>query len=365
MKLQHPIIAVMAIGVLTACLSGCSTPVAPSHTAPAKSSTILIDGDSAGYVTYDTDREILTGHRADGRRAWRKKGIFPSEAHCMSTCPDAVVSAPANMNPGNSNSRTYWITSKGSTRRTFSDKKFTIHWARDSGTWIASSGNSLAWSNDGKMRSKKFSSDIAETQARISVNQKSLIVSVHPRSLPHKKWKAFSFHVDAQGNRAVPTPTESKPLPGPVACISAERNSVLTAGANPVEFDLSTGKAVTKLGKFLSDCASSKDGEILGTFSMGTNKRKQEIRLKTRDTSDARAAKAVTDGDGEIGIVRDCGVYISDGRLATLTTGGRVKKSKIRASSLLTIPNGSIYTVEEKGNVNRHLIAAGTECQVR
>ncbi|MFD9205703.1 hypothetical protein ACFVZM_05420 [Streptomyces sioyaensis] len=364
MKLQHPIITVMAIGALTACLSGCSTPAASSHTARAKSSTILIDGDSAGYLTYDTDREILTGHRADGRRVWHKKGIFPSEAHCLATCPDAVVSAPADMNPGNSNSQAYWITGKGSAHRAFSDKKFTVHWARDSGTWVASSGNSLVWSSDGKMRSKRFSPGITEAQARISVNQKSLIVSLHPRSRPHAKWKAFSFHVDARRDRAVPPPTESKPLPGPVACIS-ERNSVLTAGANPVEFDLSTAKVVTKLGKFVSDCAASKGGEIIGTFSMGTNQRKQEIRLKTRHTSVAKAAKAVTDGDGEIGIVGDCGVYISDGRLATLTTSGRVKESKIRASSLLTIPNGNIYTVEDKGKVNRHLISAGTECQVR
>ncbi|WP_311315001.1 hypothetical protein [Streptomyces naphthomycinicus] len=313
---------------------------------------MLADGDSSGYITYDTKHEVLAGYTSDGSEKWRESRYFPTDVHCAGSCPNAVISATPDMNEGESRTHTVWKTGATSTVRSSPSRSLIVHWARDRDTWIATDESSITWSESGRRHTRKFAGGVGDAMGRVSGDGSTLVVSVQTGSA--KTWSAYRFRLT--GARLSPV-LVSDALPGSIGCLSPQRESMWTLGDKAVEYDLATGRKLREVPQFLSDCASSRSTTVLGTFSAGTDEARQTISLAPADRS-ASLRKTVVNSDGEIGVFRDCGVFLSDGRLTTLSADGKRRPTEIGAHSVLTTPDGLIYSVGPSGEPERHRITA-------
>ncbi|MFJ4526558.1 hypothetical protein ACIP4Y_37610 [Streptomyces sp. NPDC088810] len=313
---------------------------------------MLADGDSSGYITYDTKHEVLAGYTSDGSEKWRESRYFPTDVHCAGSCPNAVISATPDMNERETRTHTVWKTGTASTVRTSPSRSLVVHWAKDPDTWVASDESSITWSESGRLHSKKFAGGVGDAMGRVSDDGSTLVVSVQFGSA--KTWSAYRFRLT--GARLSPV-LVSDALPGSIGCLSQQRESMWTLGDKAVEFDLATGRKLREVPQFLSDCASSRSTTVLGAFSAGTGEARQTISLAPADRS-APVRRTSANSDGEIGVFRDCGVFLSDGRVTTLSAAGDRQPTQISAHSVLTTPDGLIYSVGPSGEPERHGITA-------
>lgn len=343
--------------------AGCSSMSSSTDSAgqqSANKSVVLVDGDSNGYITYDTDREVLTGYTSGGTRKWRESRYFPTDVHCAGSCPNAVVSATADTNENESGTHTVWKTADSSTVRSFPDKSLIVHWAMNKDTWVATSETSIIWSDAGKTHTKKFGKGLTDSLGRVSADDSTLVISVQPASAA--SWSAFRFPLKSKNL----SPSEiSTDLPGSVGCLSPEQGTMWTLGNKAYEFDLATGKKIREVSQYSSDCASSRKSTVIGAFSAGTDEASQHIAITSAGAS-APLRSVEVESDGEIGVFQDCGVLLSNGRLATLSSTGRKTETEIDAHSALTVPDGRVYSVGPSGKVERHTATAdGQGCAIR
>src|SRR5687767_142132 len=164
MRFQKTLAAVAAALSFSAMITGCtSPPTDPNAQQGSQDSTILIDADSHGYITYDTELEILTGYTTDGTKKWREDRFFPTDVHCSSTCPNAAISATVDTNSSISKSHIIWKVNGKTKTQPSSSKSMVIHWSKDEENWVATSESSISWSISGKIYEKKFQKGLADS----------------------------------------------------------------------------------------------------------------------------------------------------------------------------------------------------------
>ncbi|MEU0048925.1 hypothetical protein [Streptomyces sp. NPDC006309] len=322
---------------------------------------MLVDGDSHGFITYDTKHEALTGYTSDGTEKWRESRYFPTDVHCTVSCPDAVISATADMNGRESRTHTVWKTGGTSTVHSSSSRSLVVHWARDQNTWVATDESSVLWSESGHIHTKKFTEGVGDALGRVSADDSTLVVSVQPGSA--RTWSGYRFRL--KGAPLSPV-LVSDALPGSIGCLSAQQETMWTLGKKAVEYGLATGRKIREVPQFSSDCASSASTTVLGTFSAGTDQAQQQqtISLAPANRS-APLRKTVVNGDGEIGVFRDCGVVLSDGRLTILSADGGRHRTQVDAHSVVTTADGLVYSIGPSGKPERHGITAGKrQCRI-
>ncbi|WP_437015346.1 hypothetical protein [Streptomyces sp. enrichment culture] len=343
-------LAVVAASVITA---GCSTSnTHRAETPSAQGHVVVVDGDSHGYVTFDTEREVLSGYTSDGKKAWQERRYFPTDVHCVSSCPDAVISATAEMNDSGSKTHVIWKRGDGSTTRLVNHKSMVVQWARNKDTWVATSESALIWSDAGRVHRKPFTSGIIDSTGRISEDRSTLLVSVQQAGAAH--WSAFRFALT--GTHLSPSSVSTR-LPGSIGCVSPSKETMWTLGEKASEFSLTTGKEIRGTAQFASDCVSSETSTLLGAFSADTEESTQEISI-TSGSRHSPLNKVTVKSAGELGVYRHCGVLLSDGRLASLSPQGKKVETTIPAHSMLTVPGGRIYSVGSSGKVEQHTITA-------
>ncbi|MFJ5772830.1 hypothetical protein [Streptomyces sp. NPDC093094] len=360
MKQKRRVVALLAAAVSVVPVAGCSDTDGgrPGASAPP-SSLVLVDADTHGYLTFDTDREVLRGHTRDGKQVWEEKGYFPADVQCATACPDAAISATADMNRSASGTHVIWKHGGTSTTRSFRDDSLVVQWARNKDTWVATSESAVIWSDHGRTRTKPFTKGIEDSMGRVSEDGSTLVISVQQNG--GTSWSAFRFPLT--GNRLSPSPL-SVDLPGSVGCLSPENGTMWTLGNRASEFDLVTGKKIRETEQFASDCASSGTSTMLGAFSAQSDGSTQDISI----TSGSRLApfeKISVRSAGEIGLFQDCGVLLSDGRLTSFSAGGRADETEISAHSVLTVPDGHLYSIGPSGEVEQHTVTAtGGSCRI-
>lgn len=353
------IAAVVSVTVLT---SGCSSSASHADKSEtSKESLVLVDGDSNGYITYDTQREVLTGYTRGGTEQWKERQHFPSDVHCATSCPNAVISASTDMNPGLSKSKAIWKIHGDTTEHSFSTKNLTVHWSSDQTNWIATSESSMIWSLDNRIHTRKFKGGIADSLGRISIDRKTLVVSIQPGS--SNRWSAFRFPLE--GAHRLTSSTISTKLPGGIGCFSPEHGTAFTTGDKAAEVSLITGGKVRNSEKFTSDCVSSDEATIFGAFSADAESSTQEISISSTNHSKSSIPIHARNG-GDIGIFRQCGAFISDQRVTTVSTLGTKQETKIEAHSMLVTHKGYIYSVSPSGTVTQHrIVVDGRSCKIR
>ncbi|MFF7049824.1 hypothetical protein ACFY94_15855 [Streptomyces griseorubiginosus] len=350
-----PIFAAVASATLIAGCSGTDSDTDQVGASSARDSLVLVDGDSQGYITFDTDREVLRGYTRDGKKVWQEQRYFPTDVHCVKACPDAAVSATADMNTSTSQTQVLWKHGGSSTTQSFGQKSLVVQWARNRDTWVATSESGIVWSDRGKIRTQNFPKGISDAMGRLSQDHEELLISVQQNGA--KDWSAFRFPVS--GGRLSPS-LISTSLPGGVGCLSLDQGKMWTIGDGASEFSLTTGKKIRATGQFASDCAMSDASTVLGAFSASSDESVQDISIASeiRPTS----FKTITvKSAGEIGIFQDCGVLLSNGRLTTLSPQGKKKETDVDAHSMTTVPNGDVYSIGRSGKVERHTITADDE----
>ncbi|UXY30674.1 hypothetical protein [Streptomyces sp. HUAS TT20] len=153
-------------------------------------------------------------------------------------------------------------------------------------------------------------------------------------------------------------------LPGSVGCLSPEQGTMWTLGDKASEFSLTTGKKIRDTAQFASDCASSETSTVLGSFSATSDESTQEISI----TSGSRSTpfkKVSVKSAGEIGLFQDCSVLLSNGRLTSFSAQGTTTETHINAHSVLTTPDGRIYSIGSSGKVEQRTITAkGRNCRI-
>ncbi|MFJ9894441.1 hypothetical protein ACIQPR_14100 [Streptomyces sp. NPDC091280] len=361
MSNQNKLITLTQVLICLFLAGGCSSPSTDSvEQQTSNQSIVLVDGDRDGYITYDTDREVLTGYTSDGTKEWQESKYFPTDVHCAGSCPNAVISATADTNEHESRTHTVWQTSDGSTVRSFPSKSMIVHWAMNKATWVATTDTSIVWSTAGKVSAKKFTKGLADSLGRVSADGSTLVISVQPNS--SDSWSAFRFPL--KGGMLSPS-LISADLPGSVGCLSPDQRTMWTLGNDAYEFDLASGKKIREVSQYSSDCASSRNSTIIGAFSAGTGEPTQQIAITSAGRS-APVKKIQVESDGEIGIFQTCGVVLSNSKLAVVSPKGERTETKIRAHSAFTVPNGRVYSVGPSGKVEQHRITAdGPECAIR
>ncbi|WP_328505868.1 hypothetical protein [Streptomyces sp. NBC_00391] len=359
MRLHKTLAFVAAALSFSVATIGCTSPsTAPTAQSPQES-LILIDADSHGYITYDTDSEVLTGYAKDGAEKWRENRFFPTDVHCTLTCPNAAISATVDTNPSQHKTRVIWKGNGRTRTQAFPNKSMIVHWGKDEENWVATSESSLLWSTAGKIHAKKFQEGLADSFGSIADDEKTLIISIQENT--SRTWAAFRFTLDS-GQLAPAEISES--LPGSIGCLSPHRRTMVTLGENSAEFSLTTGEKIRDLAEFSSDCASSSESTIVGAFSAGSGEATQEISMFPASPS-LPPAKVTVNSSGEIGIFRDCGVLLSDGKLASLSAEGKKTETEFDARSMLTAPDGRIYSISSSGKVGQHTISAkGQACRI-
>ncbi|MCX5424529.1 hypothetical protein [Streptomyces sp. NBC_00078] len=360
MALKRGVAAFVAAAALAALLTGCSTSGADQAGTPSsRGILVLVDGDSHGYITFDTDSEILRGYTHDGKKVWQENRYFPTDVHCTTACPDAAISATVDMNHSASETHVLWKHGESSTAQPFTQKSLVVQWARDKDTWVATSESAIIWSDSGETHTKSFAKGISDSMGRVSADNSALLISVQQND--GAPWNAFRFSLT--GEHLSPSPI-STDLPGSVGCLSPAQGTMWTLGDKASEFSLTTGKEIRGTAQFASDCASSSTSTLLGAFSADSDASVQQISI----TSGSRSTpfkKTTVKSAGEIGIFRDCGVLLSNGRLASLTLQGKKTETKVSAHSMLTVPNGHIYSIGPTGKVEQHTITAkGGNCRI-
>ncbi|MEU1403635.1 hypothetical protein ABZ471_14925 [Streptomyces sp. NPDC005728] len=318
-----------------------------------------MDGDSHGYITFDTEREVLSGYTRDGKKVWQENRYFPTDVHCTTACPDAAISATVDMNKSASETHVVWKLGADSTTQSFPEKSLVVQWARNKDTWVATSESAIIWSDGGNSHTKSFAKGIGDAMGRVSEDNSTLLVSVQENDVA--SWNAFRFPLD--GERLSPS-SASTGLPGSVGCLSPEQGKMWTLGDKASEFSLATGRKIREVAHFGSDCASSDTSTIVGSFSADSDESTQEISI----TSGSRSApfkKVTVKSAGEIGLFRDCGVLLSNGRLTSLSAQGKKTETGISAHSMLTVPDGHIYSIGSSGEVERHTVTTeGRNCRI-
>ncbi|MFJ9862735.1 hypothetical protein [Streptomyces sp. NPDC101165] len=361
MALKRQLAALVAAAASATLIAGCSSSdTGPAAGAPSsQGSLVLVDGDSHGYITFDTDREVLSGYTRDGKKMWQEKRYFPTDVHCAAACPDAAISATVDMNKSASESHVVWKHGESSTTQPFTEKSLVVQWARSKDTWVATSESSIIWSDGGKTHTKPFPKGISDSMGRVSADNTTLLISVQQNS--GAPWSAFRFPLT--GEHLSPS-SISTGLPGSVGCLSPEQGTMWTLGDRASEFSLTTGKKIRDTAQFASDCASSDTSTMLGAFSASSDESTQEISI----TSGSRSTpfkKVSVKSAGEIGLFRDCSVLLSNGKLTTFSAQGKKTETEIGAHSLLTLPDGQIYSVGSSGKMEQHTIAAkGRNCRI-
>ncbi|WSQ12564.1 hypothetical protein OG604_34995 [Streptomyces sp. NBC_01231] len=353
MALKRELAALVAAAASATLIAGCSTSGTDHAGAPSSQGSLtLVDGDSHGYITFDTEREVLSGHTRDGKKVWQEKRYFPTDVHCATSCPDAAISATVDMNTSASETHVLWKHGASSTTQSFADKSLVVQWARNKDTWVATSESAIIWSDRGKTHTKPFSKGIGDAMARVSEDNSTLLVSVQQNGID--TWSAFRFTLD--GKPLSPSPI-SAGLPGSVGCLSPDQGTMWTLGGNASEFSLTTGKKIRDVESFASDCASSGTSTIIGAFSADSDESIQEISITSHKRS-APLKKVTVKSAGEIGVFQNCGVLLSDGKLTSLSALGKRTETKISAQSVLTVPDGRIYSIGSSDKVEQHTITA-------
>ncbi|MFJ6738360.1 hypothetical protein ACIQOU_05510 [Streptomyces sp. NPDC091279] len=350
--------ALAAAAAALALTVGCSpTGGDRAATAPPPSSVVLTDADSHGYITFDTDRQVLTGYTHGGKRVWEEDRYFPTDVHCAASCPDAAVSATADMNKSASGTQVLWKQDGHSTTQSFTDKSLVVQWARDKDTWVATTSSGISWSDHGTTHKETFAKGLADSMGRLSADNGTLLISIQENG--GNSWSVYRFPLNKAGLSPSRIATD---LPGSVGCLSPEQDTMWTLGDKAFEFNLTTGKKIRDVKKFASDCASSKTSTVLGAFSADPDQSTQEISI----TSGSRATtfqKVTVRSSGEISVFRDCAVLLSNGKLTTLSARGTKTESEIDAHSMRTLPDGHVYSVAPSGKVAEHRIDAST-CRI-
>jgi hypothetical protein len=361
MALKRSLTTLLAAAATVVLVASCSTgndrAEAPSS---ARSNLILVDGDRHGYITYDTERQILSGYARSGKKSWQEKRYFPTDVHCATSCPDAVISATADMNDSESATHIIWKHGDDSATQAFGKRSLIIQWARDSETWVSTSESALTWSIDGKKHTLSIAKGISDSTGRVSEDNSTLLVSIQQND--GGSWRAFRFSLHAN---SVSLSGQFTKLPGNVGCLSPEQGTMWTLGEKASEFSLTTGKKIRDTPQFASDCASSGNATLLGAFSSDTEESTQDISITSGSRANAFHRTTVR-SSGEIGLFRNCGVLLSNGRVVSLSAQGQKLETRILAHSALTTSDGSLYTVSPTGEVEQHTILTnGGSCRIR
>ncbi|MEU0198193.1 MULTISPECIES: hypothetical protein [unclassified Streptomyces] len=360
MRRNKGLAALAVVAASATITAGCSASGTDRNdTPPAGGHVVLVDGDRHGYITFDTEHEVLSGYTSDGKQAWQERRFFPTDVHCATSCPDAAISATAEMNDSGSETRVIWKHGGGSTTQSFPHKSLVVQWAENKDTWVATSESGLIWSDAGKVHKKSFAKGVSDSMGRISEDHSALLISVQQEGAT--SWSAYRFPLS--GERLSPSVISTR-LPGSVGCVSPGKGTMWTLGDKASEFSSTTGEKIRGTEQFASDCASSDTSTLLGAFSADTDEPTQELSI----TSGGRRSpfnEVTVKSAGEIGVYKNCGVLLSDGRLTALSPRGKKVETTIPAHSMLTAPGGRVYSVGSSGEVEQHTITAGAgSCRI-
>ncbi|MET9429551.1 hypothetical protein [Streptomyces sp. NPDC003036] len=346
-------------------LAGCAATEGPGGRAsagppPADPTTLLVEADAHGYITFDTEREVLQGFRSDGTHAWKHSGHFPSDIQCLTRCPDAVISAAVTENPKQKKSAAIWKQGIRTSVKEFEAARLDVHWSSGPDDWVATDGERVTWSAGGEEQS--LTGGLKDAMGVQSADGGSLAVSVATGSDAAPRWSAYLF--DVGGRHAGPPRLVADHLPGALGCLDRAGDRAATIGERPALFTLGTGRKVRELGDFSSECAMSRTTTVVGAYAVGKSEQDAQAVRVTANTGD-RTAEAVTSSGGGLGASGDCGVFLSEGRISTMSPTGQPSSSEIRATGLRVLPDGLTYALGPDGKVTRHRAAGtGSACAV-
>ncbi|MFD4318392.1 hypothetical protein [Streptomyces sp. NPDC058548] len=347
-------------------LAGCSADDGPTTPAvsgdPVENRFLLVEGDTAGYITFDTEQEKLTGFRSDGTRAWTHSGNFPSDIQCLNQCPDAVISAPVSENPGQKKSLAIWKYRGETTVKEFAAGRLDVHWSSGPDNWIATVGPSVTWSDGAGKRSLDLPGELKDSMGTQSADGRSLAVSVATGDEAAPRWSAYLF--DVPGRTPGSPRLAVDHLPGSVGCLDPAADRAATIGEKPALFTLGSGRRVRDLGDFSSECAMSRSTTVFGTYAVGQAEQDAQAVRVTGNTGN-RTSQAGTSSGGGLGATSGCGVFLSEGRIAAMPPTGGAERSEVRAVGLRVLPDGDVYALAADGTVTRHrVVTAGSGCSV-
>ncbi|MFI9742637.1 hypothetical protein [Streptomyces sp. NPDC052494] len=354
--------ALLIVPVLAGCSTGDGSSAPTAAEESAENRFLLVEGDTAGYITFDTEKEILTGFRSDGTRSWTHSGNFPSNIQCLDRCPDAVISAPVSENPGQKKSLAIWKHGGETTVKEFATGRLDVHWSAGPDDWIATVGSSVTWSDGARQQSLSLPGELKDSMGTQSADGRTLAVSVATGDESAPRWSAYLF--DVPGGTAGRPRLTADHLPGSVGCLDPAADRAATVGEKPALFTLGSGRRVRDLGDFSSECAMSRSATVFGTYSAGRGPEDTQSVQVTENTG-SRTAKAGTSSGGGLGATGGCGVFLSEGRLAAMAPTGAAERSEVPAVGLRTLPDGDVYALAGDGTVTRHrVVATGSDCSV-
>ncbi|MGV9692419.1 hypothetical protein ACWDUX_25310 [Streptomyces sp. NPDC003444] len=353
-----------AVLLIVPVLAGCSTSDEPVSAAggTAEKRFLLVEGDTAGYITFDTREEVLSGFRSDGTRAWSHSGNYPTDIHCLTQCPDAVITAAVSENPGQKKSLAIWKSGGKTVSKEFGTGRLDVHWSSGPEDWIATAGPSVTWSNNGRKQSLQLSGEIMDSMGTQSADGRSLAVSVATGDESAPRWSAYLF--DVPGRKADRPRLVADRLPGSIGCLDPAADRAATVGEKPALLTLRTGRRVRDLGDFSSECATSRGATVVGTYAVGQSEQDSQSVQVTENDGD-RTARAVTSSGGGLGAADGCGVFLSEGRIAAMPPTGGAARSEIGAVGLRVLPDGKVYALAADGTVSRHrVVSTGSGCAI-
>ncbi|MFE7599113.1 hypothetical protein [Streptomyces sp. NPDC057494] len=355
-------IALLIVPAVAGCSVSNDATTPPTAGDSADHRFLLVEGDTAGYITFDIERETLTGFRSDGTRTWTHSGHYPSDIRCLSRCPDAVISAPLSENPGQKKSLAIWKYAGRTTVKEFTADRLDIHWSSGPDRWIATVDSSVTWSDGPRTGSLSLPGAVKDSMGTQSADRRSLAVSVATGDDSAPRWSAYLF--DVSGPKAGRPRLAADHLPGAVGCLDPTADRAATVGENSALFTLGSGRKVRDLGTFSSECAMSRGVTVFGTYAAGQDQQDRQSVSVTGNTGN-RTSRAGTSSGGGLGAADSCGVFLAEGRIAAMPPTGTVTRSEIRAAALRVLPDGDVYALATNGTVTRHRVgAAENDCSV-
>ncbi|MFF8839134.1 hypothetical protein [Streptomyces sp. NPDC015130] len=362
MRTRLAAVALLIVPVLAGCSAGDGGTTEKAAEEAVENRFLLVEGDTAGYITFDTEKETLAGYRADGTRAWTHSGNFPSDIQCLTRCPDAVISAPVSENPGQKNSLAIWKRDGKTTVKEFPAGRLDVHWSSGPENWVATVGPKVTWADGAGTGSLSLPGELKDSMGAQSADGRSLAVSVATGEESAPRWSAYLF--DVSGKAAGRPRLAADHLPGSVGCLDPAADRAATVGEKPALVTLGSGRRVRDLGEFSSECAMSRSTTVFATYAAGQGQQDTQSVQVTGNTGN-RTARAGTSSGGGLGAAEGCGVFLSEGRLAAMPPTGGAALSEVRAAGLRVVSDGGVYALAPDGTVARHrVVTADGGCTI-
>lgn len=325
------------------------------------SDTVIADADPHGFVTFDSATDQLRGYTHDGELRWTENDVRPGEVHCAEACPDAGFSVQSPKGFAAGTSSMIWRTGKNArTEQNVNDPSVNLFWTAGPDRWVATDSTGISW-NDGDKQSERNSGWTAGAHGKVSLDGKSVLVSVPDGESAEAAWNGFLIRID--GTRPGPPKPISRELPGPVGCLSPEGTWGVTLGRESQRVSLPEGSTLKTFGTFASECVANDDLVFSGEYEADEGGGKQKLEMRSVPT-DAKAG-ATAFGSSRISLHGECGVFISRGILSSLTLGADTRPTNHRVQDAVVVDDGTVLAITHDGKPKKfHLRRTAEGCLI-